>query len=68
MDYSRELVYTYLLNTITCNVLGRGFFKDNLAGINIEAEYALIKQKKSTLSANMRALVVRRVEGDQDHG
>ena len=35
---------------------------DPLEGIDIDAEYELIKQKKSTLSAKMRALVIRRKE------
>lgn len=36
--------------------------RDKLHGINIVEEYELIKQKKSKLSANMRRLVVRKVE------
>ncbi len=36
--------------------------KDKLSNINIEKEYQLIKEKRSTLSSSMRAMVVRRYE------
>jgi hypothetical protein len=35
---------------------------DPLKGIDIDKEYELIKQKKSTLSARLRRIVVRRKE------
>ena len=37
-------------------------FKNPLRGINIDREYELIKQKKSTLPARLRRLVVKRKE------
>lgn len=38
------------------------YFKDPLEGINIDNEYKLIQKKESSLSANMRNLVVRKYE------
>lgn len=65
MDTITRDVYRQAMMLAVTGVCGAGFFKDDLAGIDIKAEYALIKQKKSRLSANMRALVVRRVERGQ---
>lgn len=38
------------------------YSKDPLEGINIDNEYKLIQKKESSLSANMRNLVVRKYE------
>ena len=39
-----------------------GLFDDDLRGINVNAEYALILAKKSKLPRAMRELVLRRVK------
>lgn len=39
--------------------------RDKIFGVNIEEEYALIKQKKSKLSRKMRDLVIERKEHDE---
>ena len=40
-----------------------GLGNDPLEGIDVEAEYELVKAKKSNLSAAQRKAVVRRMEG-----
>lgn|GEM_PF-4134771 len=50
---------------VTLRDILNSMYPDPLKGVNIDAEYELIKQKKSKLSANMRALVVQRKEADR---
>lgn len=44
---------------------GSGFLSDPLKGVNIEFEYKLIQQKKSSLSARLRRIVVYRYENQK---
>lgn len=56
-----------------CGIGGLGWFPfgkprrrmDILQGVDIEAEYRLIKEKRSGLSANQRREVVRRYERER---
>ena len=48
-------------------VMGKSY-SDPLEGVDIEAEYELVKQKKSQLSASLRAEVVRRFEKRNKEG
>ena len=43
-------------------VMPRNTYRDKLQGVDISAEYALIQEKKSTLSRAKRAAVVYRME------